>query len=94
VPLDHPPVKVTQICPQVIAGAVKSVEDHGYVLDFGIEDVSGFLSFKDAKRGPWGKKKLSIGCLVQTCVQSMSPSGKVCTVTIEESTISAAKVCQ
>lgn len=80
-------------CPQVIAGAVKSIEDHGYVLDFGIKNVSGFLSFKDAKKGPWGKKKLSVGALVQTCVRSMSPNSKVCTVTIEESTLSAAKVC-
>ena len=76
----------------MIAGAVKSVEDHGYVLDLGINDVSGFLSFKDAKKGPWGKKKLSIGYLVQTCVRGMSPNGKVCTVTTEESTISVAKV--
>jgi len=80
-------------CPQVIAGAVKSVEDHGYVLDFGVNDISGFLSFKDAKKGPWGKKSLSIGYLLQTCVRSMSSNGKVCTVTIEESHISAAKVC-
>ena len=77
----------------MIAGEVKSVEDHGYVLDFGINDISGFLTFKDAKKGPWGKKKLSVGYLVQTCVRSMSPNGKVCTVTIEESTIVASKVC-
>lgn len=29
---------------------MKSVEDHGYILDFGIEDTSGFLAFKDVKR--------------------------------------------
>jgi rRNA biogenesis protein RRP5 len=80
-------------CPQVIAGAVKSVEDHGYVLDLGVDGVSGFLSFKDAKQGPWGTRKLSIGSLVQTCVRSVSPNRKVCTVTVEESTVSGAKVC-
>ena len=69
------------------------MEDHGYILDFGISDVSGFLPFKDAKKGPWGKKKLSVGFLVQTYIRSMTPNGKVCTVTIEESTLSAAKVC-
>lgn len=31
-------------------GAVKSVEDHGYILTFGADDVfTGFLAAKDAK---------------------------------------------
>ncbi|KAI8379895.1 hypothetical protein EDC96DRAFT_473229 [Choanephora cucurbitarum] len=38
------------ITPGVTLGAtVKSVEDHGYILDLGVKDLAGFLPLKEAK---------------------------------------------
>jgi hypothetical protein len=33
-----------------MSASVKSIEDHGYILNLGVPEVSGFLSFKDAKK--------------------------------------------
>ena len=32
-----------------MSAAVQSIEDHGYILDLGLSDLQGFLSFKDTK---------------------------------------------
>src|ERR1700732_4366298 len=39
-----------QFSAQTLSAAVKSIEDHGYILDLGLPDVSGFLSFEDANK--------------------------------------------
>ncbi|KAK7064381.1 rRNA biogenesis protein RRP5 [Favolaschia claudopus] len=62
-----------------LSAAVKSVEDHGYILDLGISDISGFLSFKDAKKGPFDSKgKLHVGRLLDVTVSSISANGRTC----------------
>ncbi|KDQ17789.1 hypothetical protein BOTBODRAFT_29943 [Botryobasidium botryosum FD-172 SS1] len=73
-----------------ISGAVKSVEDHGYILDFGITDVSAFLSFSDAKKA--FPEKLSVGQLVETSVQKMSENGRTCSVSVDPSVLKSASV--
>lgn len=71
---------------QTLPASITTTEDHGYTLDFGIPDVSGFLSFKDSKK--WEdqrhKKKLKAGILVDTIVKKMEENGRMCTVTIGE----------
>lgn len=52
----------------------------------------GFLSFKDAKKGPRGKARLSVGHLVETCVTKMSENQKTCNVVIEAKVITSTKV--
>ncbi|KAG6832513.1 hypothetical protein H0H92_000142 [Tricholoma furcatifolium] len=71
-----------------ISASVKSVEDHGYVLDLGLPDVSGFLSFKDAQKGPSQDKKLYVGQLLDVTVSSMSTNGRICNVVTDLSTFS------
>ena len=36
---------------QVLQGYVSSVEDHGYLISFGIEDTKAFLPKKNLTRG-------------------------------------------
>ncbi|KAH9960794.1 hypothetical protein BGW80DRAFT_1438825 [Lactifluus volemus] len=53
--------------------SVKSIEDHGYILNLGIPEVSGFLSFKDATKALKSSSKL--------------PNGRTCNVTIVPASI-------
>ncbi|KAJ6604467.1 hypothetical protein DFH09DRAFT_1122792 [Mycena vulgaris] len=69
--------------------AVQSVEDHGYILNLGVADISGFLSFKDAKQGPFdAKTKLSVGRLIDVTVANVSSNGRTCNVGIDIATFS------
>lgn len=67
-----------------LTGSVKSVEDHGYVLDLGISGVDGFLSFKEFKsKKPEASSRLSVGQIVETTVVSLSSNQRTCTVTVD-----------
>jgi rRNA biogenesis protein RRP5 len=73
---------------------VKSVEDHGYILDLGIQDISGFLSFKDAQQAPhFSERRLSVGHLLDVCVMKLSSNGRTCNVTINPDSIKSTAVC-
>ena len=77
---------------QVLPASVASIEDHGYILDFGIPDVSGFLSFKDAKKELLGRKtsrKLRVGMLLDTYVKKTEENGRMCAVGVGEKTASS-----
>lgn len=67
------------------------MEDHGYILDLGISGVSGFLTFKDAKKGPI--EKLRLGQLVDASVSKMSGNGRTCTVTVDSASCVSSSVC-
>ena len=72
---------------------MKSKEDHGYILDLGISGVSGFLSFKDAKKGPFDEPdNLHIGHLVDVTVTKMTGNGRTCNVTADCATCNTASV--
>ncbi|KAH7885958.1 hypothetical protein F5I97DRAFT_1927833 [Phlebopus sp. FC_14] len=64
-----------------LPAAVQSVEDHGYILDFGISGVSGFLAFKEAHKDGSGESRLQIGALLDVSILAMSSNGRICTVT-------------
>ncbi|KAJ7225707.1 hypothetical protein GGX14DRAFT_640485 [Mycena pura] len=69
---------------------VQSVEDHGYILNLGIADISGFLSFKDAKQGLVDEKaKLPVGRLIDVTVATVSKNGRTCNVTPDTAAFSA-----
>ncbi|KAJ3882712.1 hypothetical protein F5051DRAFT_393458 [Lentinula edodes] len=63
-----------------LSTSVKSIEDHGYLLDLGIPDISGFLAFKDVETELLGK--LQIGQLLDATVSSISKNGRTCDVTV------------
>ncbi|KAH9836984.1 uncharacterized protein C8Q71DRAFT_580175 [Rhodofomes roseus] len=76
-----------------LTAAVKSKEDHGYILDLGISDVSGFLSFKDAAKGPFDEpKNLHIGGLLDVAVTKTSGNGRTCNVTADSATCSTSSL--
>ncbi|KDQ63358.1 hypothetical protein JAAARDRAFT_694923 [Jaapia argillacea MUCL 33604] len=64
--------------------SVKSIEDHGYILDLGVPDVSGFLSFQEAEKTPSDKEtKLRVGQLVEVSVSKMMGNGRTCNVSVD-----------
>ncbi|KAF6766586.1 hypothetical protein DFP72DRAFT_867062 [Ephemerocybe angulata] len=80
------PNRVNERCPEggLKGGILKSVEDHGYVLDLGISGVDGFLSFKEFKsKKPEASSRLSVGQIIETTVVSLSSNQRTCTVTVD-----------
>lgn len=78
---------------QSCSASIKSVEDHGYILDMGVQDISGFLSFKDAQQAPHlGERRLSIGHLLDVSVTKLSSNGRTCNVTVNPESIRSAFV--
>ena len=69
---------------QTLTAAVKSVEDHGYILDLGIPDLSGFLSFKNAEKGLF-QRKLQEGWLLDVTITKVSKNKRSCDVSVEPS---------
>jgi len=62
-----------------LTAAVKSREDHGYTLDLGIPDVSGFLPFKELE----GETGPHVGALVDITVLNTTANGRICTVSAD-----------
>ena len=60
---------------ETLSAAVKSIEDHGYILDTGIPDISGFLSFKEAKIS---EVRYRVGQLVDVYVTKLSSNRRTC----------------
>jgi rRNA biogenesis protein RRP5 len=75
-----------------MSGSVKSIEDHGYILNLGIEDISGFLSFKDAKKTLESSSKLPVGSVIDVSISKLSSNGRTCNVTISPASIKASHV--
>ncbi|KAH9065673.1 nucleic acid-binding protein [Lactarius vividus] len=70
-----------------MSASVKSIEDHGYILNLGVPEVSGFLSFKDAKKALENSERLAVGAIVDVSVLKMSSNGRTCNVTINPSSV-------
>ncbi|KAF9076092.1 hypothetical protein BDP27DRAFT_1313888 [Rhodocollybia butyracea] len=67
-----------------LSASVSSIEDHGYILDLGVLDISGFLTFKDVKSN--NSSKLRVGQLLDATVSSISKNGRTCNVVIDPET--------
>lgn len=74
-----------------MSAAVKSIEDHGYILSTGLS-VSAFLKFKDAKLALPKGQKLAVGQVIDVSILSMSENGRTCTVTIDTEVLKSASV--
>lgn len=56
--------------------------------------MSGFLSFKEAKKGPFGDdNKLPVGRLIDVCVVKITGNGRTCTVSVDFASVRDASVC-
>lgn len=75
----------------MLSAAVKSVEDHGYILDTGIPDVSGFLSFKEA--GKITEVKYRVGQLVDLYVAKLSSNQRTCNFGVDPNKLVSNLVC-
>lgn len=60
----------------VLSAAVKSREDKGFVLDFGITGISSFLRFKDAP-------ELSVGQVLRCKIVKLTDKGRTVTVSLD-----------
>lgn len=58
-----------------MSAAVKSVEDHGYLLDIGLSDVTGFLKRKREEQD------LVVGSYVDLAVDKLADDGRTCIFT-------------
>jgi rRNA biogenesis protein RRP5 len=77
-----------------LTASVKSLEDHGYILDLGISDVSGFLSFKDAREGPFlHHTELPPGKILNVTVTAMLSNGRTCNVSVDPAVYASSSVC-
>jgi len=78
---------ISLIQAQTMSASVKSIEDHGYILNLGVPEVSGFLSFKDAKKSLQSSSSLLVGSIVDVSISKLSSNGRTCNVTISPSSI-------
>jgi len=63
-----------------IVASVKSVEDHGYILSLGLESLTSFLPFKEAKK--LQDRALQVGQIVACRIKDVNENGKTCNVTV------------
>ncbi|EFJ26457.1 hypothetical protein SELMODRAFT_451250 [Selaginella moellendorffii] len=61
---------------KLMISSVKSIEDHGYVLSFGLPEMSGFLLHKDHQG-----EKLRVGEIMQSCVSAIDKKRGVINLT-------------
>ncbi|CAG8647448.1 11805_t:CDS:2, partial [Acaulospora colombiana] len=61
--------------------SISSVEDHGYILNLGIHDTTGFLSFDDAGNDTdrlSRSSRLKVGTTLVVSVKQMEENGRMC----------------
>ncbi|PWN54434.1 nucleic acid-binding protein [Violaceomyces palustris] len=81
-------VSVSDLLPgATLAATVSSIEDHGYLLDSGIDELSGFLSYKEAaKLAEFEKfkgKGLQVGRVVETRITKIAENQRTFECTID-----------
>ena len=79
---------------QLLPGYIKSIEDHGYIIDFAIADKTGFLLKKNAAefiKTHHKGKALSQGQVVH-CVVLTGPEARAVPVGINPSLVSTAMI--
>ena len=62
---------------------MKSQEDHGYILDFGIPDISGFLPLAETRGLKSEDTILHPGVLFDVTITKVSENGRACTVSTD-----------
>ncbi|KAF9094819.1 rRNA biogenesis protein rrp5 [Mortierella sp. AD031] len=77
----------------LVSGAVKSVEDHGYIVNLGINGLHGFLKNSEAKmyqRIKNNDKPLSVGQVLTFSVLNMEANKKTVQLTVDAMKVSKA----
>ncbi|KAK4057764.1 rRNA biogenesis protein rrp5 [Microbotryomycetes sp. JL221] len=64
-----------------LAAAVRSIEDHGFVMSFGLPSMASFLSLKDATK--LQHEPLEVGQVVVCRIKSISENGRTSTVSVD-----------
>eukprot|EP00890_Picochlorum_soloecismus_P005949 jgi/Picsp_1/6355/NSC_03704-R1_protein rrp5 homolog len=67
----------------VLTACIKSVEDHGYLLDFGIRSTSGFLLKKHSSR-----KSLTQGSILEVYIRSIKGDGHAIVSALDDEVVS------
>ncbi|KAI9253242.1 hypothetical protein EDC94DRAFT_546543 [Helicostylum pulchrum] len=82
------------VTPGVTLGAtIKSVEDHGYILDLGIKELTGFLPLKESKSyiEKYNRdQELTVGQYVECAIEKVN--GRTANVTIDRTKLDHAVV--
>ncbi|KAH8119935.1 hypothetical protein DFH11DRAFT_1557375 [Phellopilus nigrolimitatus] len=65
-----------------VCAAVQSVEDHGYILDFGLAGSSGFMRYRRQSNEKIERKR--VGSLVNVIVDKLAEDGRTCIFTANE----------
>eukprot|EP01029_Cantina_marsupialis_P032180 TRINITY_DN95_c2_g3_i1.p1 TRINITY_DN95_c2_g3~~TRINITY_DN95_c2_g3_i1.p1 ORF type:complete len:1447 (+),score=576.80 TRINITY_DN95_c2_g3_i1:517-4341(+) len=72
-----------------LLGYVKSFEDHGVSVSFGVSEFEGIIPMKNVKKA---KRELSVGELVETIVDKTNAGTKIAFVSIQSSKVAKAVV--
>ncbi|XP_070711893.1 protein RRP5 homolog isoform X2 [Pempheris klunzingeri] len=74
----------------VLSGCVESVEDHGYIVDIGINGSKAFLPKKAAKDEPNNLEELKVGQYVTCNVEEVKNDGRVVRLSVSPPTLAQA----
>ncbi|KIY51212.1 nucleic acid-binding protein [Fistulina hepatica ATCC 64428] len=67
-----------------LSAAIQSVEDHGYMMDLGLPDMRGFLSFDNMKdKFSSMAHELPVGALLDVMVSKVLDNGRACNVVVD-----------
>ena len=77
--------------PQALSASVKSIEDHGYILDTGLKNFPAFLSFKDSESDGL-EQAFSVGAPVDVIITKLSDNGRTCNVKVSRSQFASSLV--
>ncbi|KAF7663388.1 hypothetical protein LDENG_00211330 [Lucifuga dentata] len=71
----------------VLSGCVESVEDHGYIIDIGVNGTKAFLPKKSVKDKHNNPEELKVGQYVTCQVEEVKNDGRVVRLSVSPSTI-------
>ncbi|KAM9856432.1 protein RRP5 homolog [Aulostomus maculatus] len=74
----------------ILSGSVESVEDHGYIVDIGINGTKAFLPKKAVKDGHNKPEELKVGQYLTSQVEEVKNSGRVVRLSVSPPTASQA----
>ena len=84
-------MRVLHVFVQVLPGWVKSIEDHGYIIEFGVEGKTGFLLKKNASefiKTRNRKKPLCLGQVLQ-CLVLLGSDSRTTSLSLNPSAVAS-----
>ncbi|XP_054459743.1 protein RRP5 homolog [Anoplopoma fimbria] len=74
----------------VLSGCVESVEDHGYIVDIGLNGTKAFLPKKAVNDKPNNPEELKVGQYLTSQVEEVKNDGRVVRLTVSPPTVAQA----